>query len=380
MHQGLHRDLARIVGAAAAQQVVQDALAQRALADLHALQAQRGEHRLKHQHATGDDRASVARQAGQVDVLDAVGLQQALAHQRQRLGRDRTLGQLECGADLADRLVGARRTHRLVPAQAAVCRGELLELGGDLGQRRVPFLLRQASVGEEPARAGDAAGLQAFALQRLHAAADDAFGGTAADVDDQPQLVVLGRLRVGHAEIDQARFLAAGDHFDRMPQRGLRRDQEAGGRTQLADGVRGHRAHMGRRDVGDALAEARQAVDGARLRLRGHAAEPVQALGHAHGFAQPVDHPQLAQYPLRHHHVETVRAQVQRGQHVAVARRGRAVGRGAALGRPHAMGRPRCVIRALSPHRPARHHAYRPSSSDNCAENGSSPAAGMHLA
>jgi hypothetical protein len=39
----------------------------------------------------------------------------------------------------------------------------------DLGQRVLPALLAQLAAGEEAAGAGDAAGLQAFALQGLHA-------------------------------------------------------------------------------------------------------------------------------------------------------------------------------------------------------------------
>ena len=83
---------------------------------------------------------------GRSIVVDVVGPQQALAHLRQRLGGDRALGQLHRRADLADGLVGARRTQRLVPAQRAVGAGELLELGADLGQRVLPALLRQLAV------------------------------------------------------------------------------------------------------------------------------------------------------------------------------------------------------------------------------------------
>ena len=56
------------------------------------------------------------------------------------------------------------RSERFVPAQMPVDAGELLEFGGDFRQRRGPALLRQVAVGEEAARAGDASGLQAFAL------------------------------------------------------------------------------------------------------------------------------------------------------------------------------------------------------------------------
>ena len=124
---------------------------------------------------------------------------------------------------------------------------------------------------------------------------------------------------MGHAEVDQARFLAAGDDFDGVPQRGFGGDQEALGRAQLADRVGRHRADPRRRQFGDALAEALQAGEGAVAHVRCQPAEPVQPLSHAHRFAQAVDHPQLAEHALRHHHVEAVGAEVERGQQVAVA-------------------------------------------------------------
>src|SRR2546427_7011548 len=61
-------------------------------------------------------------------------------------------------------------------------------------------------------------------LFRSHA--DDELGGATANVDDQAALAGFGRLRVGHAEVDQACFFAAADHFNGMPQRGFSRDQE----------------------------------------------------------------------------------------------------------------------------------------------------------
>src|SRR3546814_7132348 len=94
----------------------------------HALQPERGEGGFEHQHAAGDNRAALVRQAGQVDGLDAAGAKQLVAHLRQRLGGDRALGQAHLRADLADRLVGAGRSQRLLPAKRAVGGRELLEL------------------------------------------------------------------------------------------------------------------------------------------------------------------------------------------------------------------------------------------------------------
>ena len=140
VHQRRHRSLARVVCATAAEHVVEHAFAQRGLAHCHPLQAQRREHRFEHQHAAGDDRSAVGGEAWQVNVFDALRLQQPVAQQRQRLGGDCALGQLHRRADLADRLVGARRSDRLVPAETPIAGCELLELGGDFGQCLLPAL------------------------------------------------------------------------------------------------------------------------------------------------------------------------------------------------------------------------------------------------
>ncbi|MNN07936.1 hypothetical protein D3C81_1207720 [compost metagenome] len=155
-----------------------------------------------------------------------LGAQQFFTQLRQCLGGDRALAQLHRRADFADRFVRAGRAQRFLPAQRLVLVGERLELGADFSQRIFPALLAQLAAGEEAPRAGDAAGLQAFAFQRLHALTDDEFRGAAADVDHQPALAGLGWLRVGNAEIDQARFFATADHFDGMAQRGFGRHQE----------------------------------------------------------------------------------------------------------------------------------------------------------
>ncbi|MNS87171.1 hypothetical protein D3C72_1211050 [compost metagenome] len=107
MGEGGHRFIARVVVTGTAENVIEDALAHRRLADQQLLQAQRLEGGLQHQDAAGDDRAAIAGQAGQHDVVDLLGLQQLIAELGQRLGRDRALAQLHRRADLADGLVGA---------------------------------------------------------------------------------------------------------------------------------------------------------------------------------------------------------------------------------------------------------------------------------
>ncbi len=68
--------------------------------------------------------------------------------------------------------------------------------------------------------------------------------------------------------------------------------------------------------VAQALAEALEAAERARRHLLVDAAVLGDAGGQAHHLAQPVDDDQLAVRVARDHHVETVGAQVDRGQDV----------------------------------------------------------------
>jgi hypothetical protein len=321
LHQRQHRGVAGIVGAATAEHVMQHALAQRGLAHAHAFQAERRERGFQHQQAAGDDRAPLLGQAGQVDRVDASRAQQPFAHLRQRFRRHRALGQLEFRADVADGLDRARRAERLLPAEVAVDAGELLELRADFEQRLVPALRGQLAVAEEARGRGHAAELQALALDRVEAGADDAFGRTAADVDHQAQLAGLRRLRLGDAKVDQARLLATGDHFDGVAERGFRRHQEGLRRLQRAHGVGRHRAYPLRRDVAQPLAEAGEAFERPRAHLGPEPALAVEPLGEPHHLAEAVDRAQLAEHVARDHHVEAVGAQVDRREQVAILHR-----------------------------------------------------------
>src|SRR3546814_9273929 len=95
-------------------------------------------------------------------------------------------------------------------------------------------------------------------------------------------------------------------------------------------GVGRHRALALRRDVTDALSQPRQAFERALAHLGCQRALAVESLGQAHGFAHAIDGAQLPQGVARDDHVEAVRTQVDRGEHVAVlqgSRGGRDEGR-----------------------------------------------------
>ena len=290
---------------------------------MHALEPEFGEGGIEDQQTAGDDGATVGRQARQLDVLDAIEFEELVADAGKRRVGDGAAREFHRARDLADGLDRARRAVGFLPAEAAVTDRELLELGGDFGLRFLPALLRQFAVGEEAARGSDAAHLQAFAFQRGEIGADDEFGRTAADVHHQPALAAR-RMSVRDAEVDQSRFFAAGDDFDVVAQRGFRRHQEMLRQAQLAHRIGGDGAHARRRDGGQALAEARKAIECALQRFFAQAAAAVKAFGEAHVFLDAIDDAQLAEQVTRDHHVEAVRADVHRGQQVSVLQRGRA--------------------------------------------------------
>jgi hypothetical protein len=97
-------------------------------------------------------------------------------------------------------------------------------------RRQLRFLegtLVDTAVGKKAQAEADAAHVERLQPDRFDVLADDELGRAAADIHHQ-----LARLRIGqrmrHAEIDQARFLAPGDHLDREAERGLGLLQELG--------------------------------------------------------------------------------------------------------------------------------------------------------
>src|SRR5690606_5772934 len=220
--------------------------------------------------------------------------------------------------DAADRLHGSRRTDGRAPATLAVVRAELLQFHGDFGLRLVPAPRGDLAVFEEAQGTGDATDLQALAFQRFVTATDDELGTAAADIDDQT-LFLAERQPARHALVDQARFLAPRYHFDRMSQRGFRRQQESLRIAQLAHGIGGDGAHPAFFETRQALAEAGQGSERELAMLGRQRTVLAQSRGEADAFAQAVDHPDLAMRVARNDQMETVGADVGCGDQVAVA-------------------------------------------------------------
>jgi hypothetical protein len=156
---------------------------------------------------------------------------------------------------------------------------------------------------------------QTLALQRLHPLPEDQFRAAAADVDHQP-LSRAHRQTVRHAQVDEAGLFAAGDHLDRVAERRLGGPQEDAAVAHLPQGVGADRAHRVVRQGAQALAEARQAVQGALLRLDGELLALVQAGAQAHALAQAVDDLELTVVQVGDDHVKAVGAEIDRGDGV----------------------------------------------------------------
>jgi len=112
-----------------------------------------------------------------------------------------------------------------------------------------------------------------------------------------------------------------------MTQCRFRRQQEGLGRGELAEGVGRDRAHALRRDVADALAEAFEAFERAQADVGSESALAVEALGQSHHVAQAIDDAQLSEDLPSDHHVEAVRAKVDRGKEIPVLQRQGALAR-----------------------------------------------------
>ncbi len=159
----------------------------------------------------------------------------------------------------------------------------------------------------------DTADVKAFHNQRIIAQADDEFGRTTADVDHQP-LPGVGRHRMRGPGVDQARFLAPGDHFDRKPQRVFRLAEKISRILGHAQRVGCHSAHMIGVEIAQPFAEALQGRPAACLRSPIEIFVPRQPRSKAYRLAQRIDGIDLATagrvFDTPHDQAEAVGAQV----------------------------------------------------------------------
>ena len=307
-----------VVARRASEHFPQQALAHRPVADAEPLQIERVEHGLDDGDAARDDRSTFLAHARQRDAAHRPGLQQRIAHALERCTGDGIGFAAHRAGDRRDRAHGAGCAPRLAPAFFAIFSGELLDHHAHFFLRALPALGRDATVGKETQARGDASDLHAFGELGIKAAPHDEFGAAAADVDDQPAFART-RQRVHHALPDQARFLAATDHFDGMAERAFGLAQEGQWCTQFPDGVGGHRAHPLGRHGCKALAETREALQGRIAARRIEAAVGLESRRHPDVFAQMVDWSGFAVFTTRDQQVETVGAEIDRREQVAVA-------------------------------------------------------------
>ena len=127
---------------------------------------------------------------------------------------------------------------------------------------------------------------------------------------------------MGHAEVDQAGFLAAGDDLHRIAQHVLRTANELVGVAGHPEGVGAHHLNRVPGHALQPLGKAPKAVQCALLSLLGEAVEAVEACSQLHLLPHLLQGPDFAVHEAGHHHVETVGAHVDGRQHSGFLGRG----------------------------------------------------------
>ncbi len=163
----------------------------------------------------------------------------------------------------------------------------MLQLGARGELRLFERALGELAVPEKLPRVRHAAHVEAVQPLRLEAFADDEFRRAAADVDHQPALAAH-RQAVRDAEVNQARFFAPGDDFNREAERGFGFFKKRGRVFRHAQGVGAERAHVVGLKAAQAFGKALQAGDGARLRRLVQHFVSVQPGAQAHRLPQAV--------------------------------------------------------------------------------------------
>ncbi|MDT4861417.1 hypothetical protein FQZ97_960230 [compost metagenome] len=115
---------------------------------------------------------------------------------------------------------------------------------------------------------------------------------------------------MGDAEVDQSRFFAAGDDFNRMAQDFLGAADKFATVVGFAQGVGADDAHCALRQAGGQLGEAAQAVDAALHGFLTEHAPLVDTGSQLHLVPQALEDTDLAVVGLGQDHMEAVGAQV----------------------------------------------------------------------
>ena len=271
----------------AAQEVVEHAQAKRAANRVDAVHVElchRGRHdreaARKHRRAFGLER-------GKPETIDVAAADHPLAQPRETVRRNAGGREAVLLEDFGQRERGPRRCERRLPAFAVKSVGNRLNLGARgrirLGERS----RRETAVGKEALCHPDAAQFHRLEALGLEGAADDEFGGAAADVDHEAR---VGRRRqhMRDAVVDEARLLVTGDDVDREPEGALGARHERRRVRRDAERVGCDGAHRRRMQSPQPLGEAREARERGALRIDGEPAALVDACADAQRLAPRV--------------------------------------------------------------------------------------------
>ena len=273
---------------AAADEVVEHAVAQGGIGYGHGLHTQFFKHSQHHSQTAGEYFQPVCLQSGKFGLFHAAGFADAL-HQFFHAGvADGFFGVAGFGRQyVADGFCRAGSTDGEIPTGILICFGDALYFGAGGGDGRlkdffVDFVL------EKTHAVGYAAQRQAFGTHGLDVAADDEFRRTAADVHHQ-HFVAVRRQGMHHAGVNQACLFASGDDFDGEAQCGFGLRDEFGNVFCHAEGVGGDGAHLFCGKAAQAFAEFGQAGEGALARGFVEIFFVVQSGGKAHHFFNRID-------------------------------------------------------------------------------------------
>ena len=230
----------------------------------------------------------------------------------------------------------ARGAERRIPLGPPEPRHHGLELELGRGTRPLEPLLGDVTVGEVGGGHADAAHVEALEPPGSETFADDQLGAAAADVDHQP-MAAFARRRVRNAEVDEARFLDAGDDLDRVAERLARAVEERALAPRLAQRVGADDADSLGLHVVQPLPEALEAGERTAGGVAVQSILVVEAGCETDGLAQAVDDRDLAVRVTADDHVEAVGPEVDSRQDVGHG----SLGTGQARVRPRTRSRSR---------------------------------------
>ena len=303
----------------ASEQIVEQALAQRAVRHRQVLDPERAKRRGQNRHASRKHRGAFDGKTRQLEPVHMPGREQPLAQLVETARADAFV--LEPQA-LEHRLRGANGAGTAIgglPAARAELRLDGLEFEPGRGFGLLPALARDAPAGKMRERLAHATDVQALHELCPRPLPQHDLGRAAADVNQQA-LLVMPRQIMRHPLIDQARLFRAGDHLDAPAEHAPGALEKRRAVLRAPQGGGGDRAHVGRGNAAQPLAEARQTIERAPHRRLVQPALRIYPGGEAHHLLQAIKNVRLAVIETRHQQVETVGAEIHDRDHVGGAR------------------------------------------------------------